>query len=306
MTKSFKGQSARTTSDINEFITGRQLAAALVQPFNPQADSPLVAAAASPLVTLNSQLADYFLTVREAPAMCLCMICQGVQKTEADMARQLATEHNVTHLALTGDTADEPTLDVVVGGSVSGNIDFNGDTDNITVFLVAGQTYLISLRGTGATPINDSFLQMRDPTNAIISGVTDDDGGNDLYSISTYTATATGNYTIIAATFSNPGAPDLGGWTVDVRVQGADAIGDTDATSVALSLGTTFGFREAGTVNEPPIDPLLTGDLDRYRVELVEGHFYTFKVAGSADYTTNFSSPPVGTLDTFMYLTDGD
>ena len=142
--------------------------------------------------------------------------------------------------------ADEPTLDVVVGGSVSGNIDFNGDTDNITVFLVTGQTYLISLRGTGADPINDSFLQMRNPGNAIIASVTDDDGGNDLYSISTYTATATGNYTIIAATFSNPGAPDLGGWTVDVRVQGVDAVGDTNATSVFMGLGTTFGFRETG------------------------------------------------------------
>ena len=45
---------------------------------------------------------------------------------------------------------DEGPVNVAVGGSVSGNIDFTGDTDDISVFLVTGQTYLVSLRGTGA------------------------------------------------------------------------------------------------------------------------------------------------------------
>ena len=49
------------------------------------------------------------------------------------------------------------------------------------------------------------------------------------------------------------------------RQQGADAVGDTNATAVAIDLGTTFGFRETGS-GGTPIDPLLAGDLDRYAV----------------------------------------
>ncbi len=208
--------------------------------------------------------------------------------------------------------ADEGTLTVVVGGSVSGNIDFTGDTDNINVFLVAGQVYMVSLRGTGANALNDTFLQIRNPSGTLLAGSQgqDDDGGVDLNSVITISTgvTVTGIYQIRAASFANINDPGLGGYTVDVRVRGVDAVGDTNATSVPLSLGTTFGFRESSAISpaQPPIDPLLAGDLDRYSVTLEEGHFYTFKVAASADYTNagNPFSLPTGTVDTFLYLTN--
>ena len=188
---------------------------------------------------------------------------------------------------------------VPVGGSVSGVIDANGDVDYYTVNLVAGQTYLFSMRGTGGTPINDSLLLLINPAfTAYVDS--DDDGGNDLYSLFTYTATETGTYAIQAQTFVNP-TPDVGGYTIDVRQQGADAVGDTNATAVALELGTTFGFRETGS-GGTPIDPLLAGDLDRYSVQLEAGQFYTFQLAGGADYATNPNAVPAGELDTFLIL----
>jgi len=303
MTKLLKGQSARTTSDVTEFMGGRQLASLQARTAAPSASD--AAALFSDSSTDSHSITLDGLRVKGLHAE-FGLPCPAGKELLANFVNRGGDRvgANDSPILIDPEIADEGTLNVVVGGTVSGNIDFDGDTDNITVFLVSGQTYLISLRGTGDTPINDSFLRMRNPGGTIISSVTDDDGGNDLYSISTYTATATGNYTIIAATFANPGAPDLGQWTVDVRVQGVDAVGDTNATSVFMGLGTTFGFREAGGVNQPPLDPLLTGDLDRYQVTLEEGHFYTFKVAGSADYTTNFNAPPTGTLDTFLYLTD--
>ena len=184
--------------------------------------------------------------------------------------------------------ADEPNFgNVPVGGSVSGVIDFNGDIDLYTVNLVAGQTYMFSLMGTGASPINDSLLILFNPAGNLIT--LDDDGGNDLYSIVTYTAAESGTYFIRAQTFLNPD-PDVGGYTIDVRQQGADAVGSTNATSVVLNPGTMFGFLETG------------GDVDRYSVTLTAGEFYTFKVAGGADYATDYQAVPPGELDTILVL----
>lgn len=217
---------------------------------------------------------------------------------------------NYMHTIRTGSTSvpseilDEPSPiagTVNVGGSVSGVIDFNGDRDQYTVSLVQGQTYLFSLRGTGANPINDSLLQIINPAfTAFVAS--DDDGGNDLYSLITYTATQTGTYTIRAQTFVNP-TPDVGGYTIDVRQMGADAVGDTNATAVTIDVGTTFGFRETGT-GGTPINPALAGDADRYAVELEAGKFYTFKLAGGADYATDPAAVPTGELDTVLILRD--
>ncbi|HVQ07468.1 MAG TPA: M10 family metallopeptidase C-terminal domain-containing protein [Allosphingosinicella sp.] len=198
--------------------------------------------------------------------------------------------------------ADEVGLAMAVGGTLSGNIDFTGDTDDISIFLIAGQKYLFSERGTGANPLNDTFLQLRNPSNVLVAQ--DDDGGNGLNSIFTYTPTVTGNFTIRAAAFDNgPSDPGIGGWTVDVRVQGVDAIGDTNATSVPLSLGTTFGFRESGTGGTVVVDPNanISGDLDRYSVNLVAGHFYSWKVAGGIDSDGVAGSTEI---DTYIRLLD--
>lgn len=189
--------------------------------------------------------------------------------------------------------ADEINPNIVVGGSFTGKVDFTGDTDDIRVFLVAGQTYLISLHGTGATPVKDTFLEVYDPTAALVNF--DDDGGNDLASIMTITAAATGNYVIRASSFSNPGDPGLGQYTVDVRVQGVDAVGDTNATAVVMTQGSTFGFRETATVSGG-------ADLDRYEVQLEAGKFYTFKLAAGADYATDYTAVPAGEIDTILRL----
>ncbi len=184
--------------------------------------------------------------------------------------------------------ADEGIVSITVGGSVSGVIDTTGDEDTITVNLVAGQTYLISLRGTGANALNDSFLEVFAPGGALVNY--DDDGGNGLYSLMTITAATTGTYSIVASSFANPSDPGTGGYTVDVRQQGADAVPGNNTTTVVLSQGLTFGFRETGT------------DVDRYQVNLVAGQYYTFELAAGADYETDFLAVPTGEIDTILRL----
>ncbi len=177
---------------------------------------------------------------------------------------------------------------IPVGGSASGLIDSSGDTDVYSISLIAGHTYTVSLHGTGATPLLDSFLQIGSPTNTLV--IQDDDGGNGLYSIATFTAATSGTYSVVAASFANQNDPGTGGYTVNVFENTVDSVGDTNATAATIGLGTTFGARETGT------------DTDRYAITLEAGQYYTFKVAGGADYNTDPTAVPTGELDTFITL----
>jgi Ca2+-binding RTX toxin-like protein len=225
-----------------------------------------------------------------------CPISQSDSKT-------FAITHGTFHrtegsaVSVPSTIADEGTLNVIVGGSVSGVLDNPADHDTAVVFLTAGQVYLISVRGTGATPADDTFINIFNPSAVNVGH--DDDGGNDLDSLITITAAVTGNYSIDISS-ANPVAA-VGGYTVDVRVRGVDAVGNTNATSVHIDPGTTtFGFRESGST---PAGAPFSGDLDRYSVDLVAGHFYTFKYAGGSDYETGYYQPQfAGDMDTFLRL----
>ncbi len=89
---------------------------------------------------------------------------------------------------------------VAVGGSYSDIIETASDEDWIAVTLVAGQTYQISLDGSGANPLTDPYLRLYDATGALLRE--DDDSGPNFNSLITYTATATGTYYISASAFS--------------------------------------------------------------------------------------------------------
>ena len=187
--------------------------------------------------------------------------------------------------------ADEGTLTVTVGGSVSGVIDFTGDIDTIEVTLVAGQTYLFSLVGSGGTPVTDTFLSVFAPGGALL--VEDDDGGNGTFSVITITAAASGTYTLTAESFSNPGDPGTGGWTLTAIQQGADEAPGAPPSAVVANLGDNYGF----------ISPAGT-DVDVYQVTLTAGMIYNFAVAGGADYNTDWQAVPLGELDTIITIYD--
>jgi serralysin len=190
---------------------------------------------------------------------------------------------------------DEPaSLPIAIGGTVTGVIDFSGDTDDLTVDLVAGTRYMISVRGTGASALGDSFVQIFNPS--MVSVGTDDDGGNGTNSLITITAAATGTYTIRASAF----ATGTGQYTVDVRQMGADSVPAVlNATAPLIGQGTTFGFRETSTGSAATSG---NADNDYYRVHLEAGKYYTFAVAGGADSATNPNAVPVGEIDTVLRL----
>jgi hypothetical protein len=67
-----------------------------------------------------------------------------------------------------------PEIQDPVIGDVNDVIEVPGDFDLFGFSAVAGQTYTISLRGSGATPLADPFLVLRNNALAVVK--TDDDG----------------------------------------------------------------------------------------------------------------------------------
>jgi serralysin len=308
MAKALKGQFAKsqTVNTQGEFIGGREAVAAFGSEarFTPSAPVAQNVAADSSAYSLNTDLLADGGSERSGGGLGLS--CPSGKELLLRFISQHGDSYSDSGESILlrgvtrGEINDEINPSVAVGGSFSGVIDIDGDLDNISVFLIAGQVYSVSLRGTGADPLFDSFLRVFNPAaNGGAQVAIDDDGGNGLYSFLTFQATFTGQYVIQASSFNNnPNDAlnlDTGGYTLNViQRPAADPIGDTNATSVPLSLGTTFGFREtgAGANNNPlnqPGNPIgypagtFNGDSDRYSVTLQAGHFYQFKVAGGWD-----------------------
>ncbi len=304
MTKLLKGLSARNFTGSEEFISSPQLAAfsQAGAAAAPTVRSLALEAAAnsfaddSVLKGVDSVEGEY--TVIDCPA--------GKELFLFHRAQQAAGDDFSAFAAMPSVIAAEDNLVVVVGGSVSGVLSAPGETDHVSVDLVAGQTYSISLRSTGPNPVGDVFVEVFNPSDVAVGH--DDDGGNGLNSILTITAAATGTYVIDVTAFTYSGSPGVGDYTVDVRQQTVDTVGNTNGTAVAIGYGTHFGFLETGsgavgnpTDIAPTLGPVGAGDMDRYAVNLVAGQFYTFQVSGSADYESG-SSTPTGTLDTVLVL----
>ncbi|MEZ5897083.1 MAG: M10 family metallopeptidase C-terminal domain-containing protein [Parvularculaceae bacterium] len=187
--------------------------------------------------------------------------------------------------------------DIAVGGSISG-----GEIDFYSVSLTAGETYMFSSVGSGATPLGDTFLYLVDTDGATLIDY-DDDGGAGINSLLTFTATATGDYYIGVGAY--PGSGLTGDYTLDVLQQPAvDVVPDTFAGATLLTLGqTTFGFIDSGAGG--PYGGSY-GEVDTYQFTVQGGMYYTFEVAGGADYASDYTNLAPGELDTVAVIYDSN
>ena len=90
---------------------------------------------------------------------------------------------------------------VEMGGSVTGEIEFEGDRDWFAVELDAGRTYRIDLEGydTGAGTLSNPYLYgVRNANGRFIAGTTNDDSGAGRNSRVTFTAEEAGTYYVAA------------------------------------------------------------------------------------------------------------
>jgi len=158
-----------------------------------------------------------------------------------------------------------------------------GDRDVVSVTLQAGQTYTISMVGTGAlnTGVYDTYLKIWDPTGTYVS-YQDDDGGPGLNSSITFTAYASGTY-YIDPTSTSYYLADTGTYAVSVTlgdkasydyVMGAAALLRVDA-SWSATAGTpvtvTWGIRSGGFATDASGYPVAFEALTASQVATVSG-----------------------------------
>jgi Ca2+-binding RTX toxin-like protein len=200
-----------------------------------------------------------------------------------------------TGVSLSGTFVSVP-AEILIDDTIGGD-----EIDFFSINLVAGETYMFSVYGSGANPLPDTFLYLADGDFNLIDF--DDDGGAGFNSLLTFTATATGEFIIGVGAYPDSGL--TGDYTLDAVLQPpTDVVSDDPATATALDLGgVTYGFIEAGpgVIYGPGFS-----EVDTYSFTVEEGQIYSFEIAGGADYSSDFLNLPPGELDTFVVIYDAD
>ena len=163
---------------------------------------------------------------------------------------------------------------VAVGGSVTGEIDFNGDRDWFRVDLVGRRSYQIDLEGsvTWAGTLRDPYLRgVYNSNGDLIRGTTDDDDGLGYNSQVTFRSTADGAYYVAAGAHGSR----EGTYTLSV-VDSADILRPGD--DYTEWTGTTGAVAVGGSATGE-IETL--GDQDWFAVTLVADKTYQIDLKGS-------------------------
>ena len=236
---------------------------------------------------------------------------QGTSATRGVGARSLATRgivdtlgsgdggtgyrlraHDITE---TRDAADDYRSDtsttgvVMVGGSVTGEIERSGDHDWFAVDLEAGRIYRIDLKGrsTGDGTLHNPYLRgVYDDKGVLIRGTGDDDRGAGRNSRADFVAPADATYYLAASSYRD--------WKGTYTLSVTEVHDDFPA-------GTgTSGTVEVGDSATGEIE--FRGDRDWFEVTLQAGKVYRFDLKGEPTGDGTLPSPYIRGI----YDADGD
>jgi Bacterial Ig domain/RTX calcium-binding nonapeptide repeat (4 copies) len=157
-----------------------------------------------------------------------------------------------------------------LGAPLEGAFDLRHDLDYFRVTLTQGQRYFFKMIGTGAQPVDGANLELFAPSGASLAfdfGL-NNSGGAQFAVV----APVSGTFSLLATfggrTFGNN--PDIGTYTVNYSAVALDDHADLRAQGTALAVGATLPGR---------FD--LNLDLDYFRVNMVAGQRYLFKMSGA-------------------------
>ena len=168
---------------------------------------------------------------------------------------------------------------VVVGGSATGTIEYNGDRDWFAVTLEAGTLYRFELeaRATGLSTLRNPYLRgIYDANGELIDGTTNDNGGASYDTRVYFTPDEDATYYVSAGGYSNR----TGTYTLRVRENPAD-----DYAADATTTGTVaVGGSATGNVG-------YFGDRDWFAVTLEAGKTYQFDLEGIWSWSGTLRDP---------------
>ena len=192
--------------------------------------------------------------------------------------------------------ADTTTTGTVsVGGSQTGELESAGDADWMKVTLVGGTRYVIDYEGaeTGRGTLFDPYLRgVYDANGNLISGTTNNNGGQGFNSRIDFTPDSSGTYFLGLGTTS----PFLPGGTYRVRVTEIDDDYENDTTTTG---SVAVGGSATGNLQ-------YFSDHDWFRVTFDEGTTYRIDIKGSwTDHGTLRDTRIAGIYDSNGDLIDG-
>lgn len=180
--------------------------------------------------------------------------------------------------AVEGSTATSASI--AEGESVLGSVDSGGDADWYAVFLEEGVSYDIALSGAdgGGGSLADPFLGIRDAAGTLL--LSDDDSGTGLDAALSVTVNTGGLYYLDSSGFGSQTG------TFTLSLDRADLVAGDTSTSGRLQPGDSL----AGTVEAP-------GDEDWYRIVLLAGETYEFRLLGFPSGNGTLADPFLRLLD---------
>ena len=221
----------------------------------------------------ESGTTSYELTVRASDGSLHSDVTVTVNVTDVEeyvILEQEATETQQSVSEPSGQDLPEgvsTTGRVAVGGSATGEVEFEGDRDWFAVELEAGRTYWIDLEGTwtGAGTLRDPYLRgVYDDNGVRIAGTTNDNHGRTANSRVDFTADDTGAYYVAAGSYG----ASRGTYTLSVAEVVDDFVAGTETSGVVAVGGSVTG------VIETP------GDVDWFAVTLEAGKIYRIDLEG--------------------------
>ena len=179
---------------------------------------------------------------------------------------------------------------VAAGGSVTGIVEFSGDTDWFKVSLVAGQKYEFRLNAASVDGLGDPFLYLYNSSGSLLAFNNDGDDG--LNSRLIYTPAISGTYHIGAT----GNLASTGNYVVS-----ADSVPDDYPDSTATTGVVAVGGSATGSIE-------ISGDQDWFKVSLVAGQTYEFRLNSTS--LSGLSDPQLSLYNNFGGLlasnNDGD
>ncbi|MBH9552056.1 tandem-95 repeat protein [Inhella gelatinilytica] len=164
---------------------------------------------------------------------------------------------------------------LAVGATASGAFDLRHDLDYFRVTLTAGQRYLFTLNGAGASPIADGVLSLFDPTGEL--ALTDSLGTTYGGAKFSFVAPTSGTYALRATLDQGAtGTPDGGTYTVAVSSLALDDHSDLSANGTTLTIGQAF----SGQIDQ-------RYDVDYYRITLAANQRVVVTMEGTGATPVN-------------------
>ena len=174
-----------------------------------------------------------------------------------------------------------------VGGSLQGEINFDGDRDWLRMRLHLDKRYLFEVRGNSPTEnggtLEDPYLEVLDSTGAPLSpAVEDDNGGTDRNALQEHLVVTDGVYYLVVRDDNDVGTGTYTAFLTELVDDYPDSVDTEGMVPLDSSATGAIDFRS---------------DADWFRVQMQEDELFLFELKGASSMNGTLEDPYMELLD---------